>query len=39
MESMSLNFEEVKQTYTQYESDGKKTGNVEFSWKVQEGEV
>ncbi len=39
MESMSLNFEEVKQTYTQYDANGIKKGNVEMSWKVEEGEV
>lgn len=39
MESMSLNFEEVKQTYTEYSSEGSKKGNVEMTWKVQEGEV
>jgi type VI secretion system secreted protein Hcp len=37
-ESMSLNFEEVKQTYVEYDSGGKKKGNVEMTWKVEEGE-
>ena len=36
--SMSLNFEELKQTYVEYDSAGKKKGNVEMSWKVEEGE-
>ena len=37
MESFSLNFEEIKQTYTEYDSKGKKQGNVEMGWKVEEG--
>ncbi len=37
-DSMSLNFEEVKQTYVEYDSAGKKKGNVEMTWKVEEGE-
>ena len=37
-ESFSLNFEEVKQTYTEYDAKGSKKGNVEMSWKVEEGE-
>jgi type VI secretion system secreted protein Hcp len=36
-ESMSLNFEEVKQTYTQYDSAGSKVGDIEMNWKVEEG--
>ena len=36
-EAMSLNFEEVKQTYVEYGADGKKVGNVEMTWKVEEG--
>jgi type VI secretion system secreted protein Hcp len=36
-ESFSLNFEEVKQTYVEYDAGGKKKGNVEMSWKVEEG--
>lgn len=36
-EQVSLNFEEIKTTYTEYGSDGKKGGNVETSWKVEEG--
>jgi len=38
-ESFSLNFEEVKQTYTEYDQKGAKKGNVEFGWKVEEGET
>lgn len=36
-ETMSLNFEEVKQTYVEYDAGGKKKGNVEMTWKVEEG--
>jgi type VI secretion system secreted protein Hcp len=36
-ESMSLNFEEIKVTYTEYDQAGQKKGNVEYSWKVEEG--
>ena len=38
METMALNFEELKVTYTECDSKGKKKGNVEYSWKVEEGE-
>jgi type VI secretion system secreted protein Hcp len=37
-ETLSLNFEEIKVTYTETDSAGKKKGNVEYSWKVEEGE-
>jgi type VI secretion system secreted protein Hcp len=37
VENISLNFEEVKQTYVEYDAAGKKKGNVEFGWKVEEG--
>ena len=37
MESISLNFEEIKVTYTEFSPDGKAKGNVEYSWKVEEG--
>jgi type VI secretion system secreted protein Hcp len=37
-ESLSLNFEEVKQTYTEYDAKGSKKGNVEMTWKVESGE-
>ena len=39
MENFALNFEEIKVTYTENDSAGKKKGNVEYSWKVQEGEA
>ena len=38
VESFSLNFEEVKQTYVEYDAKGGKKGNVEMTWKVEEGE-
>jgi type VI secretion system secreted protein Hcp len=37
-ESLSLNFEEIKQTYVEYDAKGSKKGNVEMTWKVEEGE-
>ena len=36
--SLSLNFEKYKTTFTSYSKDGKSEGNVEFEWKVEEGE-
>lgn len=38
-ETMSLNFEEVKQTYVEYDAKGGKKGNVEMTWKVEEGKA
>lgn len=32
------NFEEIKVTYTEYDSEGNKGGNVETTWKVEKGE-
>ena len=37
-EQVSLNFEEIKVTYTEADPAGKKKGNVEYTWKVEEGE-
>lgn len=39
MENFSLNFEEIKVTYTETDSKGTKKGNVEYTWKVEEGQV
>ena len=39
MEDFTLNFEEIKVTYTECDKAGKKKGNVEYSWKVEEGEA
>ncbi len=36
-ENFSLNFEEIKVTYTEFDKKGKKKGNIEYSWKVEEG--
>ena len=38
-EEFSLNFEEIKVTYTETDRRGSKKGNVEYSWKVEEGEA
>lgn len=38
LEEFALNFEEIKVTYTEMSSKGKKKGDVEYSWKVEEGE-
>ena len=38
-ENFSLNFEEIKVTYTEYDpSTGRSQGNVEYTWKVEEGQ-
>ena len=37
IEQISLNFEEIKVTYTENDSSGKSKGNVETTWKVEEG--
>ena len=39
IEELSLNFEEIKVTYTECDSSGKSKGNIEYSWKVEEGEA
>ena len=39
MEDFALNFEEIKVTYTEADREGKSKGNVEYSWKVEEGET
>ena len=38
MEDFGLNYEEIKVVYTECDSKGKSKGNVEYSWKVEEGE-
>ena len=38
-EELSLNFEAIKVTYTEYDSKGARKGNIEYSWKVEEGEA
>jgi len=37
-ETFSLNFEEIKVTYTECDAAGKSKGNVAYEWKVEEGE-
>lgn len=37
-ESLSLNYEEIKVTYTERDNTGQSKGNVEYTWKVEEGE-
>lgn len=37
-EDFSLNFEEIKVTYTETDKKGASKGNVEYQWKVEEGE-
>jgi len=36
-EEISLNFEEIKVTYTEYDSEKKSKGKIEYSWKIEEG--
>lgn len=38
VDAISLNFREIKVIYTEYDADGANKGNVEYSWKVEEGE-
>jgi type VI secretion system secreted protein Hcp len=38
-ESMSLNYEEIEWIYDKMGKDGKSTGKVDASWKVEEGEA
>jgi type VI secretion system secreted protein Hcp len=37
-ETLALNFEEIKVTYTENDNAGKKKGNVEYEWKVEAGQ-
>jgi len=39
VETITLNYEEITVTYTETDSAGKSKGNVEFTWKVEEGET
>ena len=36
-ETFSLNFEEIKTTYTEMDEKGAKKGDVAFGWKVEQG--
>ncbi|MBX3443880.1 MAG: type VI secretion system tube protein Hcp [Planctomyces sp.] len=37
-EELSLNFEKIKVVYKEAGADGKEKGQVDYSWKVEEGE-
>lgn len=37
-EDVTMNFEEIKVTYTECDAKGGSKGNVEYTWKVEEGE-
>jgi len=37
-EDFSLNFEEIKCTYSEVDEKGSKKGNIEYGWKVEAGE-
>jgi type VI secretion system Hcp family effector len=37
-ESVRINFEEIKVTYTEYDEVGVPKSDIEFGWKVEEGE-
>ena len=37
-EIITLNFEEIKVTYTETDDDGYSMGNIEYEWKVEKGE-
>ncbi|MBN2328983.1 MAG: type VI secretion system tube protein Hcp [Candidatus Omnitrophica bacterium] len=39
VEDISLNFEEIKVTYTEMDAQGMSKGNIEYQWKVEEGEL
>jgi len=36
-EEVLVDFEEIKVTYTEFASDGTSKGNIEYSWKIEEG--
>ena len=38
-EEISLNFEEIKVTYTEIDERGTTRGNVEYEWRVEEGAI
>lgn len=39
VETITLNYEEITVTYTETDREGKSKGNVEFTWKIEEGET
>lgn len=38
-EEISLSFEEIKVTYTEFDEGGRAKGNVEYTWRVEEGTI
>lgn len=38
-ETFSLNFEEIKVTYTECDAGGKSKGSVQYTWKVEQGQA
>ncbi len=38
-EELSLSFEEIKVTYTEFDAGGRAKGNVEYVWMVEEGAI
>ena len=38
-EKISLSFEEIKVTYTEFDEGGRAKGNVEYTWRVEEGTI
>lgn len=38
-EKISLSFEEIKVTYTEIDEGGRPKGNVEYTWRVEEGAI
>lgn len=38
-DTLTINFEEIKVTYTEHDSTGSSKGNVEWSWKIEESEA
>jgi type VI secretion system secreted protein Hcp len=38
-EELSLSFEEIKVTYTEFDEGGRAKGNVEYEWRLEEGTI
>jgi len=38
-EEISLSFEEIKVTYTEFDEGGRAKGNVEYEWRLEEGTI
>jgi type VI protein secretion system component Hcp len=36
---LTLNFEEIKVTYTEFDSKGSAKGNIEWTWRIEEAEA